>query len=150
MSDLQELYQEVIFDHNRNPRHFRKLADANRQAEGFNPLCGDKVTLYLKIDEQGVIRDVGFEGGGCAISMASASMMAEALVGKTEQEAEAMFERFHAMMTGETERGGQDGLGKLEALSGVRAFPTRIKCATLAWHTLMAALKSRGQAVSTE
>lgn len=147
MSDLQDLYQEVIFDHNRNPRHCRKLPDANRSAQGFNPLCGDKVTLYLKVDDGGIIRDVGFDGSGCAISVASASLMAETLVGKTEQEADALFERFRDMMMGS---GGAAPLGKLEALSGVKEFPSRIKCATLAWHALHAAIRDGGGAVSTE
>lgn len=147
MSDLQDLYQEVIFDHNRNPRHCRKPADANRSAQGFNPLCGDKVTLYLRVDGDGIIRDVGFDGSGCAISVASASLMTEALVGKTEGEAEALFEKFRDMMMG---AGGETPLGKLEALSGVKEFPSRIKCATLAWHALHAALKDSGEDVSTE
>ena len=148
MSDLQDLYQEVIFDHNRNPRHCGKLENANRCAQGFNPLCGDKVTLYLKVDESGIIRDIGFDGSGCAISVASTSLMTEALIGKTEQEAEALFSRFHDMMMGGA--GGEGGLGKLEALSGVKEFPSRIKCATLAWHALHAAIKEGGGSVSTE
>lgn len=147
MSDLQDLYQEVIFDHNRNPRHCGKPTGANRTARGFNPLCGDKVTLYLEVDEAGIIRDVGFDGSGCAISVASASLMTDTLIGKTEQEAEALFSRFHDMLTG---AGGDGELGKLEALSGVREFPSRIKCATLAWHALHAALKEGDKPVSTE
>lgn len=147
MSDgLQDLYQEVIFDHNRNPRHCGKLEGANRCAKGFNPLCGDRVTLYLRIDDAGVIRDVGFEGSGCAISVASTSLMTEALIGRTEQEAEALFARFHDMMMG---GGDEEDLGKLQALSGVKEFPSRIKCATLGWHALRAALEDGGQ-VSTE
>lgn len=152
MNELKDLYQEVIFDHNRNPRHFGKLAHASCHAEGFNPLCGDKVSVYLKFDDQGVIEDVSFDGSGCAISVATASLMTETLVGKTRAEAEAMFERFHSMMLGEEARGDAAALGKLEVLSGVREFPSRIKCATLAWHTLLAALKEeqgRGS-VSTE
>ena len=152
MNELKDLYQEVIFDHNRNPRHFGKLAHASCHAEGFNPLCGDKVSVYLKFDDQGVIEDVSFDGSGCAISVATASLMTETLVGKTRAEAEAMFERFHSMMLGEEARSGAAALGKLEVLSGVREFPSRIKCATLAWHTLLAALKEeqdRGS-VSTE
>lgn len=140
MSDLQDLYQEVIFDHNRNPRHFKKVDDANRKAEGFNPLCGDKLTLYLKVDEDGIITDAGFEGAGCAISVASASLMTDALIGKTEQEAEALFSHFHGMMMEEGKGGDAQRLGKLGVLSGVREFPTRVKCATLAWHTLQSAL----------
>ncbi len=146
MSDLRELYQEVIFDHNRNPRNFGHPADANRKAEGYNPLCGDMVTVYLKV-ENGRIVDAAFEGSGCAISTASASLMTEALKGKTEAEAERLFEGFHGMVAG---AGGTGDLGKLEVLSGVREFPARVKCATLAWHTLSAALKNTGQPVSTE
>jgi nitrogen fixation NifU-like protein len=147
MSGLKDLYQEVIFDHNRNPRHHQKLGDANRQAQGFNPLCGDKVTLYLKVDQNGVIRDVGFDGAGCAISVASASLMSEALIGKKESEAEALFKEFRDMLMGPAH---PTSLGKLEALSGVKEFPSRIKCATLAWHALHAALKGQKGAVSTE
>jgi nitrogen fixation protein NifU and related proteins len=147
-SDLQDLYQEVIFDHNRNPRHFGKVEDANRCARGFNPLCGDKMTLYLKVDDDDFITDVSFEGSGCAISVASASMMTDVLVGKTVQEAEAMFEKFHGMMMKDNDNGEQ--LGKLRALSGVKGFPSRIKCATLAWHALQAALKDQNEPVSTE
>ena len=146
MSDLRELYQEVIFDHNRNPRNFGRPADANRRAEGYNPLCGDKVTIYLKI-ENGRIAEAAFEGSGCAISTASASLMTEALKGKTEAEAERLFESFHGMVAG---TGAHDELGKLEVLSGVREFPARVKCATLAWHTLSAALKNTPEPVSTE
>lgn len=148
MNDLNDLYQEVIFDHNRNPRHRGELADANRCAEGFNPLCGDRLKLYLKVDDEGIIRDVGFEGSGCAISVASTSLMTETLIGKTEQEAEALFTRFHDLMMGQEGEAG--GLGKLEALSGVKAFPSRIKCATLAWHALHAALRGEDAPVSTE
>lgn len=152
MNELKELYQEVIFDHNRNPRHFGKLDHASCHAEGFNPLCGDKVSVYLRLDDRGVIEDVGFDGSGCAISVATASLMSETLVGKTRAEAEALFERFHSMMMGEGAGSDAAELGKLEVLSGVKEFPSRIKCATLAWHTLLAALKEeqdRG-AVSTE
>jgi nitrogen fixation NifU-like protein len=151
MSDLKDLYQEVIFDHNRNPRHFGKLVHASCHAEGFNPLCGDKLTVYLRFDERGIIQDVSFDGSGCAISVATASLMSDALIGKTRQEAEALFERFHSMMTGEGARNSeQAALGKLEVLSGVKEFPSRVKCATLAWHTLLAALKEKKDAVSTE
>lgn len=146
MSDLRELYQEVIFDHNRNPRNFGRPSQANREAEGYNPLCGDKVRVYLKVDN-GVIVDAAFEGSGCAISTASASLMTEALKGKTEAEAAQLFDEFHGMVAGS---GIHPELGKLEVLSGVREFPARIKCATLAWHTLNAALKSTGEPVSTE
>jgi nitrogen fixation protein NifU and related proteins len=148
VSDLRELYQEVIFDHNRRPRNFGPLAEANRSAEGFNPLCGDKLELHLKIVD-GVIEDARFEGSGCAISTASASLMTEALKGKSEAEAEALFAGFHALLTG-GDAPENVPLGKLEVLSGVREFPTRVKCATLAWHTLEAALHNAARPVSTE
>lgn len=148
MSDLQDLYQEVIFDHNRNPRHHKKLDDANRQAQGFNPLCGDRVTLYLKVDENGIIRDVGFDGNGCAISVASASLMAETLIGKNEREAEELFQKFRDMMMNSNPDAAP--LGKLNALSGVKEFPSRVKCATLAWHALHAALAKQKGGISTE
>ena len=147
MSDLSDLYQEVILDHNRRPRNFRAIAGASHSAEGYNPLCGDRLTLYLDIDGD-VIADVGFEGSGCAISKASASMMTDALKGRTVAEADALFERFHRMVTTAPEAAVED-LGKLSALAGVRAFPVRIKCASLAWHTLQAALQQK-QRTSTE
>ncbi|MBK8163506.1 MAG: SUF system NifU family Fe-S cluster assembly protein [Gammaproteobacteria bacterium] len=150
MNELKDLYQEVIFDHNRNPRHFGKLAHASCHAEGFNPLCGDKVTVYLKFSDKGEIEDVSFDGSGCAISVATASLMSETLVGKTRAEAEALFERFHSMMMGEEAKKDAAALGKLEVLSGVKEFPSRIKCATLAWHTLLAALKEEKGGISTE
>ncbi len=152
MDELRDLYQEVIFDHNRTPRNFRKLAGANRQAEGFNPLCGDQLTVYLKVDDRGVIEDLSFEGRGCAISTASASIMTETLKGKTVQQADALFENFHRLVTGP----GADAaapvadLGKLQVLTGVRDYPSRVKCATLAWHTVQAALKNATTTVSTE
>ncbi|MFC5475643.1 Fe-S cluster assembly sulfur transfer protein SufU [Paraherbaspirillum soli] len=148
MTDLRELYQEVIIDHYRKPRNFHALADANRKAEGFNPLCGDRLTLYVKL-EDGVIRDLSFEGAGCAISTASASLMTEQLKGKTEQQAEALFQEFHHLLTQDAAAPGPD-LGKLTVLAGVRAFPARVKCATLAWHTLHAALLNQTDPVSTE
>jgi nitrogen fixation protein NifU and related proteins len=148
MDELRDLYQEVIFDHYRKPRNFHPLATANRKALGFNPLCGDRMTLYL-IVEDGVIKDAGFEGVGCAISMASASLMTEQLKGKSEQEAEALFAHFHELVTHEHVPPAPD-LGKLEVLAGVREFPTRVKCATLAWHTLHAALNNQKEPVSTE
>jgi nitrogen fixation NifU-like protein len=149
--DLRELYQSVILDHNKRPRNFRKLADANRNAEGYNPLCGDRFTVYLKLDGD-VITDVTFEGAGCAISKASASLMTESLKGKTRAEAEELFLRFHELVTaeGDPEDGAEPGLGKLEALAGVREFPIRIKCATLPWHTFRAALHDEGKTISTE
>lgn len=147
MTDLRDLYQEVILDHYRHPHNFGPLAGANRHAEGFNPLCGDRLTLHLKVVD-GVIEAARFEGEGCAISTASASLMTDALKGKTEAEAEALFAVFHALLTGETP--ASTTLGKLQVLAGVREFPTRIKCATLAWHTLHAALHEESQPVSTE
>lgn len=147
MSDLTDLYQEVILDHNRRPRNFHAMADASHHAEGFNPLCGDRLMLYLKLDGDR-IADVSFEGAGCAISKASASMMTDALKGQTIADALAMFERFHAMVTSPTDQPA-DEMGKLSALAGVREFPVRVKCASLAWHTFKAAL-TREKKVSTE
>jgi nitrogen fixation NifU-like protein len=150
MSDLRDLYQEVILDHTKRPRNFRKLAAANRSAKGHNPLCGDRVTVYLNVDG-GVVKDISFEGSGCAISTASASMMTESLRGKTQEEAEALFERFHNLVTGKPDESSEmPELGKLEAFSGVREYPVRVKCATLAWHTLRAALENSEAPVSTE
>lgn len=141
--DLYDLYQEVIVDHNRSPRNFGKPEKYNRTAEGFNPLCGDKLTLYLRVDDTGTIEDIAFEGEGCAISMASASLMTECLKGQPVSEAEALFGSFHDLVTGvsgePTAEGGAK-LGKLAALAGVREFPSRVKCATLCWHALEAAL----------
>jgi nitrogen fixation NifU-like protein len=150
MSDLSDLYQEVILDHNRRPRNFRELPPPARRAEGFNPLCGDRLTLFVDV-EGDRIRDVSFVGSGCAISKASASLMTEALKGKTLDEAERLFDRFHDMVTSSTAT-APDDLGKLSVLAGVREFPTRVKCASLAWHTLKAAVRSGGEAapVSTE
>ena len=133
MSELRELYQEVILDHHKRPRNFGALSAANHHAEGHNPLCGDNVKVYLRVDD-GVIRDVGFEGGGCAIATASASLMTEMLKGKRVEEVERLFGEFHDMVTGEKPTDTAD-LGKLEVLAGVREFPARVKCATLAWHT---------------
>ena len=150
MSDLRDLYQEVILDHQRKPRNLRRLEGANRKAEGYNPLCGDKVTVYLDLKD-GLVRDIGFMGSGCAISTASASMMTEALKGKTEAEAEALFKRFHDLVTGKPGPAPDaPGLGKLAVFSGVREYPIRVKCATLAWHTLRAALEGRQDTVATE
>ncbi|MBI4291100.1 MAG: SUF system NifU family Fe-S cluster assembly protein [Betaproteobacteria bacterium] len=146
MEDLRNLYQEVIFDHNRQPRNFGKLEGSNREAKGYNPLCGDEVSVYLKIDN-GVIVDAAFEGSGCAISMASASLMTEALKGIPVAAAQQLSENFHDMVAGS---GNPQELGKLEVLSGVREFPVRVKCATLPWHTLNAALKSSKEPVTTE
>jgi len=144
MSELRELYQELILDHGKSPRNRRALADADCCADGHNPLCGDRIRLYVKT-EQGRIVDVAFEGSGCAISTASASMMSQALKGKTVYEVEALFKRFHDMVTGRDPLDDAEtevALGKLAAFSGVREFPVRVKCATLAWHTLLAALES--------
>ena len=150
MSDLRELYQQVILDHYKKPRNFRKLADANRLAEGHNPLCGDQITVYLHLDGD-VITDISFDGAGCAISKASASMMTAALKGKTRAEAETLFEKFHDMITGKAaEPRDPAGLGKLEVFCGVSEFPVRVKCATLPWHTLKAALDAKDAEVSTE
>lgn len=146
---MRELYQEMILDHNRNPRNRRAMPDASSHAEGHNPLCGDQVTVFLDV-EDGVIRDISFEGQGCAISTASASLMTEALIGKPVAEAEAVFEQFHRMVTEEGADIEFEGdLEKLEVLGGVKEFPMRVKCATLAWHTMHAALAGDGQ-VSTE
>jgi nitrogen fixation NifU-like protein len=147
--ELRDLYQEVIFDHNRNPRNFRVMEDADRQVEGFNPLCGDRLTLYLKMDGD-VIKDASFQGSGCAISTASVSLMTEIVKGMTEQQAEDLFKKFHEMTTGKEENLQLEALGKLAVLAGVREYPARVKCATLAWHTLDAALKNQHTPVSTE
>jgi len=148
MSDLRELYQQVIFDHYRTPRNCRDLAGANHRAEGHNPLCGDTITVYLKT-KGGVIEDAAFTGNGCAISTASASLMTEALKGKRLEEVDRIFEEFHRMVTGAAS-GPHPALGKLEALAGVREFPVRVKCATLAWRTLQAALHDQRAPVTTE
>jgi nitrogen fixation NifU-like protein len=151
MGDLRDLYQEVILDHSKRPRNFGELAGANRRAEGYNPLCGDRETVFIRLEDD-LLKDVGFRGAGCAISTASASMMTEALKGKTRAQAEALFERFHELITGQDGRGDNDesDLGKLTVFSGVRAFPVRVKCATLPWHTLKAALAGAETTVSTE
>ncbi|HWO42893.1 MAG TPA: SUF system NifU family Fe-S cluster assembly protein [Candidatus Eisenbacteria bacterium] len=149
MSDLDELYQQVILDHNRSPRNYRALEGANRTAKGYNPLCGDEVQIYVQV-EDGRIRDIGFQGSGCAISKASASLMTGELKGKTEPEARALFEQVHRMLTGEANGAEHEKLGKLAILSGVCKFPARVKCASLAWHTLKAALEGSGEVASTE
>ncbi len=149
MSDLRELYQEVILDHHKRPRNFGPLPEANHHAEGLNPLCGDHLTVHLDV-EDGVIKGVTFEGAGCAISRASASLMTDAVRGKRVEEAERMFEQFHEMVTSDTGDAVEASLGKLTVLCGVREFPSRVKCASLAWHTLHAALESKDATVSTE
>jgi nitrogen fixation protein NifU and related proteins len=150
LNDLRDLYQEVILDHGRNPRNLRNPPEANRHAHGHNPMCGDTVVVHATVDDTGIIRDVAFEGKGCAISVASASLMTEVLKGKTEAEAKALFERFHEMCTkGDSEIPDNEELERLQVLSGVREFPMRVKCATLAWHTLSAAMTGDGD-VTTE
>jgi nitrogen fixation NifU-like protein len=149
MSDLRELYQQVILDHNKNPRNFRELPNASRRVEGFNPLCGDHYTVYVDVDGN-VIRDIGFTGSGCAISKASASVMSSTVKGKTVEEAEALFDTFHKLVTGEEIELDVDELGRLAAFSGVSEFPARVKCASLPWHTLHTALEGEEQVVTTE
>jgi len=144
---INDLYQETILDHSKRPRNFRLLEDANRNAEGYNPLCGDRCKVFLK-ESNGVLDNVTFQGAGCAISTASASLMTETLKGKTVAEAEALLAKFHDLLT--TDQPLPTDLGKLAVFSGVREFPARVKCATLAWHTLRAALRSGGEAVSTK
>jgi nitrogen fixation NifU-like protein len=147
MSELTDLYQEVILDHNRRPRNFRTIASPSHHAEGYNPLCGDRLNLYVQVNGD-TITDVAFEGSGCAISKASASLMTDALKGKTVSEANSLFERFHRVVTTPPDQPVED-LGKLSVLAGVREFPVRVKCASLAWHTLKAAL-DREPTTSTE
>jgi nitrogen fixation NifU-like protein len=155
MADLRELYQEVILEHSKAPRNFRELATANHKAEGYNPLCGDHFTVYLDVEdgagEGGRIRDIAFQGSGCAISKASASMMTQSLKGKSRAEAEKLFDRFHKLVTGQLPASGDPAeLGKLSVFGGVSEFPVRVKCATLAWHTLRAALEGKTEPASTE
>jgi nitrogen fixation NifU-like protein len=153
MNDLRDLYQEVILDHGKRPRNFRRLDSANREAKGHNPLCGDKITVYLRLSEQGTVEEVSFEGRGCAISTASASLMTEMLKGKTREEIAALFGAFHQMCTHDEApllpEALQDDFERLQVLSGVRRYPMRVKCATLPWHTMKAALEGGGIA-STE
>ena len=149
MSELSELYQQVILDHNKKPRNFRKLETSNHSAEGFNPLCGDQLTVYLNLEDDQV-KEVAFEGSGCAISKASASMMTQAVKGKSKEQAEELFKEVHSMVTGELdEETDENSLGNLRIFAGVREFPVRVKCATLPWHTMHAALNKEEQ-VSTE
>lgn len=149
MSELSDLYQEVILDHNKNPRNFREMADANHRADGHNPLCGDQLKVYLHLDGD-TVTDVSFTGSGCAISKASASMMTQALKGKTREQAELLFDEFHKMVTGKLDvENDENHLGKLRIFAGVLEFPARVKCASLSWHTVHAALQGE-EAVSTE
>ncbi|HSR49245.1 MAG TPA: SUF system NifU family Fe-S cluster assembly protein [Acidobacteriota bacterium] len=145
---LDQLYQEVILDHNKSPRNFGELEEASHSAEGHNPLCGDKVKVFLDV-EDGTIEDIRFQGAGCAISTASASLMTEALKGKTLEEAKELFELFHQVVTGKREASPEE-MGKLAVFQGVQKYPVRVKCASLAWHTVLAALKQRDEAVTTE
>jgi nitrogen fixation protein NifU and related proteins len=149
-SDLGDLYQEIILEHSKAPRNFRKPATANREAEGFNPLCGDRCTVYLDVAD-GAIKDIGFQGSGCAISRASASMMTQSVKGKSKAEAAQIFEQFHRLVTGEQDALAKASeMGKLAVFAGVSKFPARVKCATLAWHTLQSALEGKHEPVSTE
>ena len=149
MSDLRELYQEVILDHNKHPRNFGEIEGSDRHAEGYNPLCGDRLTVYLNL-EKDVITEVAFQGSGCAISKASASLMTDAVKGKTVAEARLLFDRFHAMITNNANENSESQIGKLAVLAGVRDYPMRVKCAILAWHALRAAVDENNQSVSTE
>ena len=147
MNDLRDLYQEVILDHNKRPRNFRIIEQPTHRAEGVNPLCGDRISVYLNIEDE-IIKDITFQGAGCAISSASASLMTEALKGKPIGEVEHLFEAFHNVVTSDCEC--PRGLGKLSVLAGVRDYPSRVKCATLAWHAVRAALEKRKEPVATE
>ncbi len=150
MNDLNELYQDLILDHNRCPRNFRPLDESDHQAEGYNPLCGDRVTVFVRV-RNGVISEITFQGSGCAISTASASLMTESLKGKTVDQAKALFKQFHGLITEESvETNDGPGLGKLEVFSGVCQYPARVKCATLAWHTANAAINRTKGDVTTE
>ena len=149
MSDLRELYQQVILDHNKNPRNFREMPDATSRVDGYNPLCGDHYTVFLKT-EGDTIQEVSFTGSGCAISKASASVMSSTVKGKSKDEAEQLFDTFHALVTGEAGGPSAEDLGRLAAFSGVSEFPARVKCATLAWHTLRSALEGSQDKVTTE
>ena len=149
MASLSALYQDLILDHNRAPQNFRRMEDANRRVEGMNPLCGDRLTVWLRMEDD-VIKDAAFQGSGCAISKASASLMTSAVKGKTREEAEALFERFRRLVTGSMEQAEAESLGKLAAFSGISEFPIRVKCASLSWHALKAALNEPDTVVSTE
>ncbi len=149
MDELRELYQQIILDHNKNPKNFRVIENADRTVEAYNPLCGDHYTIYLMLEDDRVV-DVSFQGAGCAISKASASVMTELVKGKTKAEAESLFEQFHDLVTGKVEVEDFLEIGKLAAFGGVRDYPARVKCASLAWHTMHAALTTEQDAVSTE
>ncbi|MFQ5770517.1 MAG: Fe-S cluster assembly sulfur transfer protein SufU [bacterium] len=150
MEELRELYQQVILDHNKNPKNFKKLEPASHTSEGYNPLCGDRINLYLQVKDD-KIQDIGFQGSGCAISKASASVMTTVVKGKSIQEAKQIFEKFHKLITGEVDSTSQgQGLDKLVVFAGVREFPVRVKCAALAWHTLVSALENENNVVTTE
>jgi len=149
MPELRDLYQEVILEHSKAPRNFHAITDSAQKAEGFNPLCGDHFTVYVNIDGDS-IQDIGFQGSGCAISKASASMMTQAVKGKSKAEAKELFDTFHKLVTTGEVNGDRDDLGKLAVFSGVSEFPVRVKCATLAWHTLQAALEGKQEKISTE
>jgi nitrogen fixation NifU-like protein len=150
MGDLRELYQTTILDHNKQPRNFRVPEGANREAAGHNPLCGDRVTVYVRL-EDGVVKDIGFQGNGCAISTASASLMTQVVKGHSVEEVQKLFDAFHELVTSDPQREvDEDSVGKLAVLAGVREYPVRVKCATLAWHTLHAALEDSMGIVSTE
>ena len=151
MSELRELYQQVILDHNKNPRNFGRPEETNREQQGHNPLCGDELQIYLYVDDDEIIQDIGFEGSGCAISKASASLMTDALKGKPAEAAKDLFERFHQVVTGDAATTVDDAdIGKLVVFAGVREFPMRVKCATLAWHTMRSALDNDQTPVTTE
>lgn len=149
MNDLTALYQEMILDHNKSPRNFRKISDTAYHADGVNPLCGDELTVYLTVTDD-IIHDASFEGKGCAISIASASLMTEALIGQTLDDAEALFKQFHDALTKDDASANLSNMGKLVALDGVKAYPARVKCATLAWHTSHAAMQCSQKQVTTE
>ena len=149
MPELQDLYQQIILDHNKNPRNYHELPNATRKVDGYNPLCGDHYTVFLELDGE-TIKDIGFTGSGCAISKASASVMSTTVKGKTREEAERYFDTFHRLVTGDKTGLSTDELGRLAAFSGVSEFPARVKCATLAWHTLHSALQGEQELVSTE
>ncbi len=150
MDELRDLYQSVILDHYKKPRNYGEPEDANRHAQGVNPLCGDRVTVHARLDDDGRLASVGFEGDGCAISTAAASLMTQAVKGMTVSEIEALFERYHELVTGAEDPSQAEDLGKLKVLAGVREFPSRVKCATLVWHALRAALEQRAEVVTTE